>query len=260
MQEIQVSGSEAASLFDTTSEETLTPEERAILRSLLSQNDRVDIALPDDISASDLWMTFDICARVFVRVRRASGLLKLLIGRALTVIQAKPEVYISRGFRSFDDFISNEERGLPKLTGISRAELYKAKAVAQSIGPETNMQAIRDVGSFTKIQIIASQMESTDSRFDTVMEHAKTDTVPQLRERMARMGLVGSTDDIEWDIIQFSVTKTQKRMMQEFLTNPRVRAYCETESPGVILERAIQEAMGEWEVRQIEIEGQATEA
>ena len=254
-EELQVSGTEVAGLFNARSEDTLTNDDRNRLIALLTQDDRVDLAIPDEMDPRELWRTLEICSRVFVRVRRASGQLKLLIGRALLVIQKTPEVYKSRGFSSFDEFMTDEARGLPSFTGISRAELYKAKTVAQSVGPDMSLEDAREVG-FTKMQLIAgANMEPAEQK--QYIEDAKTMTIPQLREKIAKSDLNIDADDLEYDLIQVPATKAQKKLFQEFTSNPQVRAYCGTDSPATILERAIQEAEAEWIARAVTIEGSA---
>lgn len=255
----QVTGTEVAGLFNPAAEDTLTGEERVILASLLTRDDRVDLAIPDAMDARDLWQTLDICSRVFLRVRHASGQLKLLIGRALAVIQNNPEVYESRGFSSFDEFMSDESRGLPKITGISRAELYKAKSVALAVGPGMNLEDARQIG-FSKMQLIASVTDPGSSTQQSLIESAKLDTMPQLRERIARSNMNVQVGDMEWDTLLVQMTKTQKRIAQEFFTNPQVQAYCDTSSAGMILERAIQECQSEWQIGQIITDRIAAEA
>lgn len=255
-QEVQVTGAEVAGLFTTDSEEALTPEERVILAALLTRDDRVDLAIPDDMNPRELWRTLEICSRVFLRVRHASGQLKLLIGRALLVIQNTPEVFTSRGFSSFDAFISDSERGLPYITGISRGELYKAKSVAASVGPNMNLADAREIG-FSKLQLVAGVTEAGSAEQNRLIEVAKNTTVLQLRERIARSDMGIEEDDLEFDLLQFQVTKTQKKLIQSFVNNPQVRAYCETQSAGMILERAIQECVGEWQIQGQVVEGAA---
>lgn len=255
-QEVQVTGAEVASLFDPRSEETLTQDERVVLAGLLNRDDRVDLAIPDEMDARELWRTLEICSRVFLRVRHASGQLKLLIGRALHVIHNTPDVYKSRGFSSFDDFMTRED-GLPRLTGISRAELYKAKSVAASLGPQTNMDDIREIGSFTKLQLIAGYTEAGSNEQNALMEAAKHETIQQLKERIARSELQVEVEDLTWDVLQVNVTRAQKQQIWSFISNPQVKAYCESEAPGVILQRAIEECCGEWQVQPTAIEGEA---
>lgn len=249
--------SDTAALFDPRSEEVLSSPERALLATLLSHSGRVDLALPDGISAASLWESFQVCGTVFKITRRASGQLKLLIGRALKVMQDTPESYESRGFRSFDDFMTRTD-GLERFTGISRAEGYKAKSVAESAGPDMSLADARDVG-FTKMCLVTGVAKSTDSNFQSLMDHAKTDTIPQLRQRIERAGLIDA-DETVWDVLTIPVTLAQKRFWTAFVQNPQVQAYCESQSAGMILERAVSEVMSEWSIEQPVTDGEAAEA
>lgn len=239
--------SDTAALFDPRSEEVLSSPERELLSNLLSHSGRVDLALPDGISAASLWESFYVCGTVFKVMRRATGQVKLLIGRALKVMQETPESYESRGFHSFDDFMTRAD-GLEKFTGISRAEGYKAKSVAESAGPDMPLSDARDLG-FTKLQQITGVAKSTDSNFQSLVEYGKTHTIPQLREHIERQGLADA-DETVWDVVSIPVTRAQKTFWTEFVQNPRVQAYCETTSAGTILERAIAEVLAEWSVEQ----------
>lgn len=253
---VQVTGAEVAGLFVADSDESLTTEERLILAALLTRDDRVDLAIPDKMDPRELRRTLDICSRVFLRVRHASGQLKLLIGRALLVIQNTPEVYTSQGFTSFDEFMSDGDRGLPHQTGISRAELYKAKSVAASVGPNMNLQDAREIG-FSKMQLVAGYTEAGSTAQRELMQVAKTATMPQLRERMARSNMGVDEGDLQYDVLQITVTKNQKVIVGRFLANPQVRAYCESESAGTILERMVQEVAEEWRIQAMTLGGVA---
>lgn len=249
--------SDTAALFDPRSEEVLSSPERALLATLLSHSGRVDLALPDGISAASLWESFHVCGTVFKITRRASGQLKLLIGRALKVMQETPESYESRGFRSFDDFMTRAD-GLERFTGISRAEGYKSKAVAESAGPDMALADARELG-FTKLGLITGVSKSTDSTFQPLVEFSKTHTIPEIRQHIERQGLADADETI-WDVVTIPVTRAQKNFWTAFVQNPQVQAYCETQSAGMILERAVSEVMNEWSIEQTVVEGEAAEA
>ena len=242
--EDNITGTDVAGLFDNRDQETLTGEERIILAALLSSSDRVDMAIPEEIDPKELWRTLGICSRVFVRVRRANVALKILIGRAIILIQKKPEIYESRGFKTFDDFMSFPN-GLQSITGISRAELFKAKSTAASLGPTINMEDVRQAG-ITKITMIAGVTDPGTATQKALIEAAKTDTVQQLKERIARSGMQLQVGDLSLETLQVMVTTTQKKFIQDFLNNARVRAYVGSDSQGVILERLVQECESEW--------------
>ncbi len=73
MNELELLDSDTAALFDPRSEEVLSSTERTLLSALLSHNGRVDIAVPDGISASALWESFQVCGRVFKITRRVGN-------------------------------------------------------------------------------------------------------------------------------------------------------------------------------------------
>ncbi len=255
LQEIQISSEAVAGLFDPGIEASLPPAEREALTVLFVRNNRVDLAIPDDMDPDDLMRTLEMCVRVYVRARQAMSHLKLLIGRALIVIQNNPEIYRRAGYNSFEGFIS---QGMPAATGICRAELFKAKSVAQSLGPGLSLEAVRTLG-LTKLQLIAGVTEAGSASQTRLMNAARTDTIPQLRERIARNGLA-EADALTWDALTFNVTTAQKTFILAFFNNPQVRAYCETDSAGLILERMVQECQNEWEVQMMVAENELRDA
>ncbi len=172
-------------------------------------------------------------------------------------MQDTPETYESRGFRSFDEFMS-KANGLEAMTGISRAEGYKSKAVAESAGPDMPLSDARDLG-FTKMALITGVSKSTDSTFQPLVEFSKTHTIPEIRQHIERQGLADADETI-YDVLTIPVTRAQKNFWNSFVQNPQVRAYCESESAGIILERAISEVMNEWSIEAPVIEGEAIEA
>jgi len=251
----QDTGVEVANLFDASNENLLTGKERSMLASLLSSSDRVDIAIPENISANELWNTLTVCGRVLMPIRQAGTQLKIIIGRLINLIQKRPEIYESRGFATFDDFMSLPN-GLQYLTGISRSELFKSKATATALGPAINMDDVRRVG-ITKIGLIAGVSEPGSATQKALIEAAKSETLTELKERIARSDMQYTPGDLEFDVLQFQLTKNQKSYVQSFLNNPQVQTYCDSTSSGVILERLVQECEQEWQIRAMVIDGRA---
>lgn len=239
-----ISGCDVAGLFDPSITNTLTTEERELLTTLLSSDDRTDVAIPKDIAAGDLWMTLELCCRVFIRVRKASAQLKLLIGRALIIIQENPEIYKARGFRSFDDFMTRED-GLPGFTGISRSELYKTKTVADTFPTSVSLGDARDLG-VTKLSLLAQVTREGNSDSKEWVERAKKLTIPELKTAIYRSNQQIEEGDLDLDTIQITVTMTQKQAIEQFLGDPEIHAYNESKMPGVIIMNAIAELGEQW--------------
>lgn len=104
--------------------------------------------------------------------------------------------------------------------------------------------------------MIAGATAAGSNKQREYIEHAKTETIPQLQERMVRDRIVAETGDVQWDVLQIQLTKTQKRFILSFLDDQEVKAYCETDSYAMILERAVAEVMAEWTSREVIIEGE----
>lgn len=234
----------AIGLFDPDSKESLSPSERRILIGLLATRGSVNATLPDTMIASEIFGTVSLCGSVLVDIRKIAARTKVLVGRCLVLIQNNPTTYEDRGYSSFNQFISDDVNGLPKITGISRNELYKAKNVAEAI-PDLSLSDAQSVG-WTKLSTLASKYTSSDSGFTAMLESAKTDTVDQFNERLYRSDQQIPDGSLEFGVIQVTVTKDIQKRFAEFTQDPRIRAYCGTDNTGQILERLMEEAEGVW--------------
>lgn len=242
----EVSASEIAGLFDPTSKDSLTERERTVLTGLLSREGNIDVVIPDSISQSELWETLSVCCGVFYRMRRAASHLKLLIGRALVLLKDTPAIYKSRGFNSFDDFMT-KENGLPGITGISRSELYKAKTVAEKL-PTIGLSEVRAMG-FTKLALLAEATTEAAPDFQEWVTQATEGTIPQLKEKMYRSDKQIPEGSVDWEVVQFTVTVEQKQLIDAFMVDPDMIAYCCNNNPGFILTRMIEECEAEWRLQ-----------
>jgi hypothetical protein len=239
-----VTGVEVAGLFDPAVTESLDPQERLLLSTLLSAEDRVDIAIPENLEPDKLWDVLALCCKVFIRVRRAQSQLKFLIGRALVLIQSTPEIYTQRGFTSFDRFMSDEVAGLPAITGISRSELYKSKSVTEAF-PTASLADSRDIG-FTKMGLIAQVTTGANSDSAEWMEKAKSMTIPELKKEIYASSLQIPEGSLDVDVLQLTVSKEVKDRVEGFVADPLIQAYCGNRNAGNILMRAIEEVEIEW--------------
>lgn len=242
-----LTGRSVAGLFDPAApnaDDVMTGLERRMISALMSSDERVDVAIPEDIEGPALWTTLELCCRVFVRARWATSQLKLLIGRALVLGKDQPSFYEGRGYRSFDAFMSDDVNGLPKITGISRSELYKAKTVAEA-APTLSMADAREIG-FSKLALVAAVSKEGNADFGMWVAAAKKDTIPQLRDRIYKSNMQIPDGSLEWDVFSMDVTKDEKTEIMGFLESPEARAYCETNRQGPILIRMIAECRTEW--------------
>jgi hypothetical protein len=245
---------ELAGLFDPLSEGSLSAVERDLLTALLKQNERIDVAIPEDITDNALWDALALCCKVESRVKKVQGVLKMLIGRALVLLQKRPQMYRALGFRTLDDLMSDSERGLPALTGISRAELYVAKDIGVAF-PAIQMSEFREIG-FNKLATISKVVKAKDSNAQEWLDRAKVETIKELKESIYKSDNGIEPGSLDYDTVIFTVTKDQKRRIEEFLVKPETQAVCGTGFAGEILCRMIEECDLEWIVRARAFENQ----
>lgn len=238
-------GAELAALFDPSVDGAfLSPQERPLLAALLVQDDRIDIAIPADTPADDLWRTVLLVSKVFTRLTRAHSILKLLIGRALVLIQDRPELYESRGFRSMDAFLSDEVRGLPALLGISRGELYKAKSVAEK-NPTLPIALYREIG-FSKLGEISRVTEEGNANYPAWLEKARTSTYKELVRSIEESNLQIAEGGMTPAVFAINCREDQRRELSEFVEDPRIHSVNGTADKAEILLNSTREARAEW--------------
>lgn len=247
-QELAVSQpAQLAGLFDPKIEGVLTQNERELLGVLISTDERIDVAIPDDISDENLWEALQVCCKVESRVRKVQAILKMLVGRALILMQNRPEMYREKGFISLDALMSDEEKGLPAITGISRSELYNAKAIAKSF-PTISMKDYGQIG-FNKLLTLSKIRKQSDSDSAEWLEKAKTSTKDELEVAIYRSNNNIPVGSLEQDVLMLKVSLAEKREIEEFLKNPEFQAYCKSALPGIMLTQAIAESVTEWAIQ-----------
>lgn len=236
-----------AGLFDPRVEGGLSASERALISTLVANNAKSDVVLPDTISDEDLWDALQVCCKVESRVRKVQTVLKMLVGRALLLMQERPAMYKERGFISLDAIMTDQERGLPAITGISRAELYNAKTIAKS-WPKISATDATEIG-FTKLVTLAKIRKDTDSDSAKWLEIAKTSTNEGLKDAIYRSDNSIPVGSLDVDTLTITISKAEKDEILAFLKNPAYQAYCKSALPGVMLIQCIAESVAEWDVQ-----------
>lgn len=238
---------ELAGLFDARVDGGLTQSERELISALVAQNNTIDIAIPDTIEDESLWDALQVCCKVESRVRRVQAVLKMLVGRALILMQARPEMVKSRGFVSLDSLMSDEVKGLPASTGISRSELYNAKKIAERF-PTISMTDYREIG-FNKMLTLSRVVRESDSNAGEWLEKAKNTSLDGLKEEIYRSNNGIEDGALDLDSLMITLNKAEKKQLKEFLDKPEYQAFCNTTLPAPMLLRCIQEATLEWDLQ-----------
>lgn len=192
--------------------------------------------------AFEVWENLQACCRAASRLDRVTALLKPVIGRMLQISEEYPmEFFESRGYRSFGDYM---QRGILKETGVSTSEGYKLLRLAKDLSSVTP-QDFREIG-YTKLGLVSKIAKDGDSSLTTWIEAAKQNTTSALREMIYNSGNAIEPGSLEAANIVIATTKSVRDQWKEFSENPNVRAYCGSDSPGVILQLLMAEAATEW--------------
>ncbi len=232
-------------LFDPQSEGALSERERALIGVLLSNDAQAAAAIPDGISADDLWATLAVCCKVGAKVEKVRTVLKMLVGRALVVMENRPEIYRERGFRTLDSFMSSTEaNGLPALSGMARTGLYEARSFAAK-WPGLPIGEMAAIG-MGKMRAISRIRKGSDSDAQVWLDKAKTGTLEQLQEQIYRSSNGIPDGSLEISTVIFTMTVDEKKRIEGFVKDPEIQAYCGTAQPGPILCKVLEETESEW--------------
>lgn len=233
---------------------TLSLEEQRLIQHLLtSESSSAEEVIPSDIEPNQLWLYLTATCKTMSKVSDAMSKLKPFMGRLFIILKKHPHLYQQQGYETYDEFMTN---GVPKILGISRADAYNCSRMAEVLGflPSQKLAEFR----FSKCNVLASALqrdidsgmspEKVQETREFWVKAAENSTVEELKQRIYDKALAdqGSLDLVSLTI---TVTKPVKQHWQAFWTDASIRAYCGSEAPGSILERAMQECESEWLAR-----------
>lgn len=217
----------------------LTTTDQKIIASLLASGSAVEDVIPEDIAEGPLWQTLEACCRALSVYRKRIGVLKPLIGRILIVCRNRPEIWQAKGYRNYDDFITNWTKD---VIGITRSEAYASRNLAEKF-PSLSIQDVQDVG-YSKLAYLATKTGEDDPKVNDWIKAAQEHTLDELKDIFANKG-IEPRDESDLCNLSFITTKAIKNRAIEFFKDPRVQAYCGTENYGKIFEFMMAEC-SEW--------------
>jgi hypothetical protein len=234
---VPVAQSNAEVLFD----EKFSQAELEVLRGLLDPTGRVDLVIPKDMNPQDLWVSFEVCCKAISRIKRASSAVKPLIGRMLVVLQDYPEVITAHGYANYEDFMV---RGMDELFGISRAEAYACRQMAEHL-PSLTVEDFREIG-VAKLYLVAQATDEKQKDCAEFLEFARNHTVSELKQKVATKKHLAK-GELDAALIMIPANRDIEKAWKSFWTDKRIQAFCETENPGRIFACMIAECANSWQ-------------
>lgn len=226
-------------------------EQQAIWSTLVSSNKSSIELIPDDLSPTNVWAYLQVVTIGLKRAQQAVSRLKPYFGRILLLVQKHPHLYEQIGYQSFNDFMS---RGVDELFGISRPEAFNCLRIAEVL-PTLNSDTMENLG-FSKLNLVASAVRlQTNSGSTIEMREAKKDfwvkaaqeaTVKALRAQVETARALDPGDLGPSESVVIFVTSEVKKRWKEFTADTSIRGYCNTDEPGEIFARLLDECSTEW--------------
>lgn len=222
----------------------LSENEKALLYSLISEETiSIDVLLNKDSTDQELDEALNVCMKSHGKLYKANMRLKPVIGRLLCLISEHPEIYKSRGYKSFDKFMSEY---IPKETGMTRSEAYNCRRIMESF-PSLTVKDFEETG-YVNLTLLCRVTKDSEPSRDTWMEKAKEMTVEGLKEELVKEGIFDK-DDLERAKIEIKTTKSIADNFKEFVNDKSIQGYCGTNDPGVILDLMMAEVGIQWRVQ-----------
>lgn len=231
--------------------DAMSPTELKLVEELVRATDKSALELiPDSINADDLWRTLSAACKVLQKTEEAKTRLKPLVGRMLILIERKPELFTAQGFRNFNDFMTN---GVWNLFSISRAEAYNMKKIAEELGTVSS-DVITEIG-VSKTNLIAKALRErittgtpaaiAEKTRNFWLEQGKTCSYDELKLRVYDANLA-EKGELEHATIIIESTKDVAERWRAFRRDPAIKGISETEQPGMLLARMMDECESTW--------------
>lgn len=223
------------------SELNLSLQEQNILAELVDPDTEVR-AVATDLGPEKLWAAIEVSLRVYSTVKRAQSQLKPVIGKLLIELEKYPQLYQSKGFSTYDEFLT---LGAPSLLGIPRSEAYRAKRLAQT-WPSLTPEEFGGIGE-GKLYLLSSFTNSADPASEHWLDVARNSTKDQLRDAIVVAG-EATAESITNCQIAINTSLDVKQAWSSFVSNPQVQSTVGSGDHGQILLAALGEASSSWGV------------
>lgn len=218
----------------------LSAEDQKLLSDMCSPNSETGLVLNGDQSPDKILHSLYLATQAAGFLERRRDGLVIVIGKILSICKNTPAVYHVLGYRSFDMFI---KKHVVDSLGMSKSTLRDAMAIYEAF-PTTSAADVAAVG-VVKMNLLRRITNSTQPGHAKMIEAAKTQTYSQLLQTATEKANLPAGDVLR-SVIAIPCTKSIHAMWKRFLEDPRVRAKCQTEDPGTILEYAMAEALSTW--------------
>lgn len=217
----------------------LKRKEYALLMDLINPTTRVQVIETASQDPEVYWQQLSVCCQAMNNLKDAQIRLRPIIGKFLLIAQKNPLIYTSRGYKTFEEFITE---GVCNTLHLSRTEAYQSKRIA-SMFPDLTPEDVVEIGTL-KMDILCRALKGKDDpRYVEALGMAKMLPVEEFRTYMIHPQML---DEVDRGTVRIITTKAIAEEWGQFVARPEVVAACQSSDHGVILRCMMAECLSEW--------------
>jgi hypothetical protein len=221
----------------------LSSDESRILNALTKPDAQLEVILPKEATADELWNTLEICTKGVNYMRGRINRLSIAVGGILARFHNKPSLHKSLGYETFADF---RRRGVEGKIGMSRSFLYESMGLAEN-WPKLTQERYAKIGP-KKMQLLSKVTDGHSSQAESLLKKAETMGVTDLRHYLEEEGKL-TVDESVGRTIEIPTTLAVYRQWYDFSRSPEIQAVVGKADAGEILRALMQEFHNEWLVQ-----------
>ncbi len=220
----------------------LNANEHKLLTELLQPGAKIEVIIPPDTPAKELWNVLDTCVKgvnvLDARAMRAH----IVVGKFLVWFEKQPSLYKDLGYRTFSDFM---KKGVYGKMGYKSTTAYISKMVATNWPQVTPDRYAANLGPKKMAILNAAGVTGRDSKAEEWLRAAESMPVKSLKQYVEVRGGPTRAETTGATIIIPTSLEIYKRFMG-FIGDGRIQSVCGSKDPGKILWHVMEEFFDQW--------------
>lgn len=204
----------------------------------------LDTVIPDEMDIREVLSGIKACVSVVGKLDRARDMVGPLLGRFMSLVAKRPEIYERAGYDSLDAFEKGEI-----LEKIGHGTVWEYRKIYEAI-PNLPMDqyAVIGKGKLSDIAEVCRTTHATEGQTRQLLEKAVEPNMTRKKFRTFLEGESGlaSKGDLSGATYPLNGSAAQVTELREFLADARFVAFAESDQPITMLLRAIHESSTEW--------------
>ncbi len=216
----------------------VTKAENELLETVLRSKTPVTVTLPDDLPDDRLMPTIRSLCSLINKTERFENQSKQALGRCLSLMSARPELRLSLGYKSFEDWEQGEVIG---KCGLERSTLRKIKRIETHF-PSITPDRYSKIGT-EKLNILCSFCSEGSGNCEPHLAKAEELTAEKLIEHAEKKGLLNKGEANSY-VIKIPANREILKEWTKFLGEDFVKARMGSDDPSAkdVLRALIQDA------------------